>query len=142
MLIVMLQPRQHLLGCVGRNQNLEPSLGNPLSCKGAQQFGLPAAMWSGAPSCLIRCPSLGASSTHCEAQTAEDPASLMGGEVGTIESRNDGDDLLGRIPAPIHHDKVIRNRVRKGAGQSSADLVCLEIEPVPRDGRVYLIHTL
>lgn len=137
-----LQPRQYLLRAAGRDQHIKPSLGNPPAREGPKQFGLSAIMWPPASRRFPRGLGLGASATHREAQAAQDAASLMSGEVSSIKSRNDADDLFRRIPAPAHNDIMIRDRVRQDVRHRSVDRLGLEIEPVPCDGRMYLSHIL
>lgn len=135
------QPGQYLLGGVGRNQDVESSLGHPLSGEGAKHVGLSATVWTHARGRFGGL-GLGTSSAYGEAEAIEDAPSLMGGEVGPIEPGNETDYLLRRITAAAHHDEVIRDRVRQDVFQRPGDLIRLEIEPVPSDGGTNLSQTL
>ena len=98
-------------------------------------------MWTDAPRRFGGL-SLGASSPYGEAQSAQDAAGLMGGEVGPIESGDDSDDLFRWIPTSADNDEMVCDRIRQNVRQGSIDPLCIEIESVSRNRRLYLSHTL
>jgi hypothetical protein len=124
------KPAEHLLRCICSYQHLGGAgERDPFPEVWPQSCGLPTAAEaisnvSVAPFMLVR------STGGDEAETLQDPASLMGGEIGPVEPRCACDYLLGRETAPTYDDVVLVYRVRQAVQQALLDPARLELEPV------------
>src|SRR5438105_1732791 len=68
-----------------------------------------------------------------EAEAAEDPPRLMSGEVGPVEARDAGENLLRRIPPATDDDVVLPDRIREHSRDSFFDAFGIKLEDVAGD---------
>ncbi len=143
LLIVSLEPAQHLLRGAGRDKHFEASLRHPLSGIRPEQVGLPASV---RPLATRRVTPLSlvsvASPADHETQPPEDAAGLVGSEVCPVKARHKANYLLGGIAATAHDDEMIRQGLGKHAAHRALDCPALENEVVMRDRGLYLTHLL
>jgi hypothetical protein len=132
MLSMLGEPGHDLVGRAGRNEDLAPLDRDPLTYDGSQRLdeivvGMApnaSGLRQGRPSCAT---------ARGEAQSHEDPARLVGREIRAVESRDFTDDLLWRIPASVHDDEVLRNRIGEDSSHAPLDLRASKFEPAPGD---------
>ena len=121
------------------HEHLEPALGNPSTCEGPQEVGF-ATVVRAAPGRGHKRASP-APAAHCEAQSAQDAAGLVGVEVGAIKAGHHADHLLGREPLAGYDDVVLPQRLRHDVAKPSPDLRGVEGELLLCDRGLYLTHT-
>jgi hypothetical protein len=115
------EPSEHFLRGPGSYEHLRwPGERNPFSDVRPQRFSLSAVA---AP---ISCFSLdrlllARDSGGDEPETLENPASLMGGEVGAVEPRRACDYLLGRKTTSAHDDVMLVHRIREAVLHAPLD---------------------
>ena len=130
------EPSEHFLRGLGSYEHLRgPGERNPFSDVRPQRFSLSAVA---APifcfpldrSLLARGPG------RDEPETLENPASLMGGEVGPVEPRSACDYLLGRKTTSGDDDVMLVHRIRQAVLHATLDRALLELKTVSRDGEM------
>jgi hypothetical protein len=128
------KPRKHLLRAIRRYDYFGRSAeGYPLAGVRAQRVGLSASPRSFASLALVLgvVPS-GRACSH-EAEPLEDAAGLVSGEIGSVEARRAGEDLLGREAAAPHNHVMLSHRIGQPTGYAALDLAALELDVLAGD---------
>ena len=143
LLVVSLEPAQHLLWGVGRDKHFQSSLRHPVAGMRPEQISLMASVRPSAASpielsSLVRV----ASPTDHETQTPENAASVMSGEVCPIKPSDEAYHLFRGIAATSHDYEMVRQWFGKHTAHRALDCPALKNEVVMSDRRLYLIHFL
>ena len=68
-----------------------------------------------------------------KAESLQDAARLVGGEVCAVEAGREHEDLLWRIAPTVDYDVMLMDRFRQNSAQPFLDRAPIDLELLPRD---------
>jgi hypothetical protein len=140
-------PSKDLFRCVRSDEHLQRAAeSHPPADVRPECLGLPAAIWASCVGSVLRRLLVFRAPAREEAEPEQDSPRLMRREIGTIKTRYDTKDLLGRKPPAADDDEVVADRLRQEWCQCDLDLLAIEHESLARDddraGHVSILSSL